>query len=212
MLLDRWIDVLILAIGVAAVAALIRQTRARKRRWRELISTITKPRNDESPREAQGRATTIAWREDRNQRIWLWIGVLFLAFYIGDACLFWGPNPQSPGPPLVHLSYWAAFGALLIGLVGWSARQGGPKKWLVVVQSIVLGVAITAAVVGVPALIIARTHDVTLGHAVLLFTLSLAAGVIGSLSYNLGWLLAGCAWALTGCTIFCICHRYRTIG
>jgi small-conductance mechanosensitive channel len=101
----------------------------------------------------------------------------------------------------VHLSYWGAFGAILAGFIGWSARQEGPKKWLSVAQSTVLGVAITVAVVGVPALIMIRTHDVTLGHAVLLFTLALAAVVIGSLAFNPGWLLAGCLWASAGCAI-----------
>jgi hypothetical protein len=141
------------------------------------------------------------WREDKSQLIWLWIGVLFLTFYTGEACLFWGPNPRVAAPPLVHLLYWGAFGALLAGLIGWSARQEGPKKWLSVVQSTVLGVVITAAVVGVPALIMLRTRDITLGHAVLLFTLALAAVVVGSLRFNAGWLLAGCVWASAGCTI-----------
>ncbi len=140
----------------------------------------------------------MVWREDKSQLIWFWIGVLFLMFYTGEAYLFWGPNPRVAGPPLVHLLYWGAFGALLAGLIGWSARQEGPKKWLNVVQSIVLGVVITAAVVGVPALIMVRTHDITLGHAVLLFTLALAAVVIGSLRFNPGWLLAGCLWASAG--------------
>jgi small-conductance mechanosensitive channel len=138
------------------------------------------------------------WQEVKGQRIWLWIGVLFLTFYTGEACLFWGPNPRIAAPVLAHLLYWAAFGALLSGLIGWSARQERPKKWWNVVQSMVLGVAITAAVVGVPALIMIRTNDVTLGHAVLLFTLSLAAVVIGSLSFNPGWFLAGCLWASAG--------------
>jgi hypothetical protein len=53
-----WIDLLILALVVAVVAALIRQSRARKRRWRELITTITKPRKDENPKEERGREGT----------------------------------------------------------------------------------------------------------------------------------------------------------
>ena len=146
----------------------------------------------------------MVWREDKSQLIWLWIGVLFLTFYTGEACLFWGPNPRVAGPLWMHLLYWGAFGIFLAGFIGWSARQEGPEKWLNMAQSTVLGVVITAAVVGVPALIMVRTRDITLGHAVLLFTLALAALVIGSLRFNPGWLLAGCVWVSAGCAILCL--------
>ena len=145
----------------------------------------------------------MVWRDDKGQKIWLWIGVLFLVFYIGESFLFWGPNPRVAGQPFLHLLYWAAFGAVLCGLLGWSGRKSEPKKWLDVIQSTVLGMTITSAVVGIPALIIFRTHDITLAHAVLLLTLSLVAVVIGSLTFNPGWFLAGCLWALAGCVILC---------
>jgi len=141
------------------------------------------------------------WREDRSQKGWLWIGLVFLVFYMGEACLFWGPQPRVTGPPFIHVAYWAVFGAILIGLISRSTTRSDPTSWWDTIQSIILGTAITAAVIGIPALIIGRTHDITLGHAVLLFTISLAAIVIGAMSFNLGWLLAGCVWAVAGCFI-----------
>lgn len=138
------------------------------------------------------------WRDNKSQQVWLWIGLVFLVFYTGEAWLFWGPVPRVIVPPFVYLLYWGAFGAILIGLIARSARKADSKNWLDVIQSTVLGVAITAAVVGIPFLIMARTQDITLGHAVLLFTISLAAIVIGAMSFNAGWLLAGCMWASAG--------------
>jgi hypothetical protein len=144
------------------------------------------------------------WREEKGQRVWLWIGVVFLVFYTGEAWLFWGPHPRVTGPLFLHLLYWAAFGAILTGLIARSPRNADPKGWLGVIQSAILGVTITSAVVGIPALIMVRTQDFTLGHAVLLFTISLAAVVIGSLSFNPGWLLAGCVWASAGWVILAL--------
>jgi hypothetical protein len=141
------------------------------------------------------------WREDTSQKVWLWIGLVFFVFYTGEACLFWGPNPRVTGPPFIHLAYWGVFGAILIGLISGSTKRNNPKSRWDVIQSIILGTAITAAVIGIPALIIGRTQDITLGHAVLLFTISLAAIVIGAMSFNLGWFLAGCVWALAGCVV-----------
>jgi hypothetical protein len=121
-----------------------------------------------------------------------------LVFYIGEASLFWGPEPRVRVPPFVHLLYWGAFGAILVGLIARSAGKVNSKTWLDVIQSTILGVGITSAVVGIPFLIIVRTQEITLGHSVMLFTISLAAVVIGALSFNVGWLLAGCLWASAG--------------
>ena len=146
----------------------------------------------------------MTWRDEKSQQIWLWIGLVFLVFYTAEAWLFWGPEPQVIVPPFVYLLYWGAFGAILIVLIARSAGKADPKNWLNVIQSTILGVGITSAVVGIPFLIIARTHDITLGHAVMLFTIALAAVVIGALSFNAGWMLAGCVWVSGGCMILAL--------
>ena len=43
-------------------------------------------------------------------------------------------------------------------------------------------------------MIIRRTDDITLGHAVLLFVLALSGLLIGARSLNLGWTLAAIWW------------------
>ncbi|MGA2067500.1 MAG: hypothetical protein ABSG86_21195 [Thermoguttaceae bacterium] len=146
----------------------------------------------------------MTWRDEKSQQVWLWIGLVFLVFYTAEAGLFWGPEPRVIVPPFVYLLYWGTFGAILIVLIARSAGKADPKKWLNMIRSTILGVGITSAVVGIPFLIIARTHDITLGHAVMLFTIALAAVVIGAWSFNAGWLLAGCLWVSGGCMILAL--------
>ena len=70
-------------------------------------------------------------------------------------------------------------------------------------QSGVLGVAITATAIGSAFLIIRRTSDLTLGHAVLLFILGQAGLVIAAMSFNTGWLLAALCWLCGGAWVLC---------
>lgn len=141
------------------------------------------------------------WREDPRQRTWRTVGLLFLAFYFLEALLFWGPNPLLVPPRFTPLVFWGLFGVALIVVVTRPVRGTAPLDRLEQRQSWLLGGAITLSVVGCTCLVIMRTHDITLGHAVLLFTLAQAAFVIGALQFNAGWLAAGLLWVAGGALI-----------
>jgi hypothetical protein len=138
------------------------------------------------------------WREDKRQKTWLWVGLLFLFFYFAEAVLFWGPEPRVAAPPFTPLVYWGLFGAILIWIVTHARANELSASGLERGQGVVLGIGITAAVVGLAFLIIRRTGDLTLGHAVLLFTLAQAGIIIGAMSFNVGWFLAGLCWIGSG--------------
>src|SRR5580700_3024113 len=121
------------------------------------------------------------WREDKQQRTWLWVGLLFFAFYFTEALLFWGPEPRVAAPAFTPLIFWGLFGAALIWVVTRPTLGGGKPSWLERIRSGALGVSITVAAVGSAFLIIRRTGDLTLGHAVLLFILAQAGLVIGAM-------------------------------
>jgi hypothetical protein len=134
------------------------------------------------------------WREDKRQKTWLWVGLLFLAFYFAEALLFWGPEPRVAAPPFTPFFYWGLFGALLIWIVTRSSPSESSPHRLERIQAVVLGIAITAGTVGLAFLIIRRTGDLALGHAALLLILAQAGLVIGAMSFNVGWFLAGWCW------------------
>ena len=144
----------------------------------------------------------LTWVEGPEQRVWVWIATVFAVFYVGEAILFWGPNPRVEAPSFTPLVYWGAFGACVIALV---ARQPKPtldERALRVpsgLQTTVLGIGITASVVGMAFVVMAlagKVHNVTLGHAILLAAMFEAGAVIGGMSGNLGWLAAGIVWAV----------------
>lgn len=138
----------------------------------------------------------IQWRDDERQKAWLWIGLVFAAFYFGEAVLFWGPRPLVVAPPFTPFVYWGLFGATVVWLVSRAAPPGASgERRLGQVQAAILGFGITSAVIGIPFLIMARTHDVTLGHAVLLLVMFEAGVVLGGQLLNPGWLLAALLWA-----------------
>jgi hypothetical protein len=137
------------------------------------------------------------WREDRGQKTWLWVGLLFFVFYFVEALLFWGPEPRVVAPSFTPLVYWGLFGATLVWVVTRPISESA-RRWLERIQAWVLGVAITVVSVGSAFLIIRRTGDLTLGHAVLLFILALSGLVIGAMAFNAGWFVAGLCWITGG--------------
>lgn len=143
------------------------------------------------------------WRENKGQETWRRVGLLFFAFYVTEALLFWGPEPRVAGPAFTPLVFWGLFGIALIGVVTRPDPEAGKSRWLESVQSAVLGTSITSAAVGSAFLIIRRTGDLALGHAVLLFILALAALILGATSLNIGWLAAGLCWSAGGAWVLC---------
>ena len=137
----------------------------------------------------------LSWCENRRDKRWLWIGVLFLAFYFGEALLFWGPDPRVSAPPYTPLAYWGLFGAVVIWVLTRKGPHGEKPGPFEGVQSVLIGIAIPAAAVGSAFLVIGRTGDVTLGHAVVLIALGQAAVIVGALERSPGWLAAGVCWA-----------------
>jgi hypothetical protein len=143
------------------------------------------------------------WREDKRQKTWVWVGLLFLVFYFTEAVLFWGPEPRVVAPPFTPLVYWGVFGVALIWVVTRRTPGGAATKPLERLQAGVLGVVVTAACVGSAYLIIRRTGDLTVGHAVLLFIMAEAGLIIGALSFNAGWFVAGLCWIAGGVYVLC---------
>lgn len=135
------------------------------------------------------------WREDKSQKAWLWIGLLFLAFYFLEALLFWGPTPRITAPPYTPLVFWGLFGSGVIVIVS-RFSTGSTTSRIETIQAWVLGTVITLGAVGSAFLVIARTRDVTLGHAILLIVLGVSGVVVGSLSYSIGWVVAGIVWLI----------------
>jgi len=143
------------------------------------------------------------WREDRRQKTWLWVGLLFFVFYFTEAVLFWGPQPRVLAPPYIPLIFWGLFGMAVIGVTTRPFPSAGKPERLETIQAWLLGTTITAAAIGSAFLIIRRTGDITLGHVVLLFILAQAGLIIGALSVNLGWLAAGLCWLAGGVWVLC---------
>jgi hypothetical protein len=143
------------------------------------------------------------WREEKRQKTWLWVGLLFFVFYFTEALLFWGPEPRVAAPSFTPLVFWGLFGAALIWVVTRPTPDGGVPNRLERIQSWVLGMGITTAAVGSAFLIIRRTGDLALGHAVLLFVLGQAGLVIGAVSFNAGWLMAALCWIAGGMWVLC---------
>jgi hypothetical protein len=141
------------------------------------------------------------WREDNGQKSWLWVGLLFFAFYFTEALLFWGPNPRVIAPPYTQLIFWGLFAVALTWVITRPKPDGGALNRLEKVQYAVLSISITCAAVGSTFLILLRTRDLTLCHAMLLFSLGQAGLVIGALTFNLGWLLAALCWIGGGATV-----------
>lgn len=138
------------------------------------------------------------WHDDPRQRVWLWIGLLFFAFYFTEAILFWGPEPRVLAPAYTPLVFWGLFGAALITLITRPNAAGQRPKKHETAQSWILGTTITASAVGSAFLIIRRTGDITLGHIILLFVLAQAALIFGAMTFNAGWLSAGLCWCGAG--------------
>lgn len=137
---------------------------------------------------------------------WLWIAVLFGAFYFTEAFLFWGPQPRIVAPPFTPLVYWGAFGAGVIWLVrrqGKSASRRTPDQPPPLLQSLVLGIGITTSVVAMAFLVIRATGNITLGHAILLGTLFEAGVVIAGMSGSVGWIAASLIWAAGSVGVLC---------
>ena len=135
------------------------------------------------------------WREDKRQQSWLWVGALFLLFYFAEAYLFWGPNLRFTGPWFRPLAFWGLFGLTVIWIVNRKVPGVGPQSRARKFQSWILGVGITAGVLLPTYLVMKTSRNTSLGHAVLLSQLALAALVIGAMSYSPGWLAAAVAWA-----------------
>ena len=151
------------------------------------------------------------WIEEREQKVWAWIAAVFALFYFGEAFLFWGPEPRVHAPAFTPLVYWGVFAASIVWLLLRQAKKEPSRKPTSGVprglQSTILGAGITASVIGIAFLVMAITHNVTLGHAVLLGTLFEAAVVIGGMSGNLGWLAAGLVWATSAILVL----RYPSV-
>ena len=147
--------------------------------------------------------------EEPEQRVWLWIGLVFAFFYFGEAFLFWGPNPRVYAPPVTPLIYWGMFGAAIVWLLSRQKKTSPPKAatrppkaW----ESTVLGVGITASVVGLPFTVIAVTGNVSLGHVILLGAMFEAGIIIGGMSGSLGWMVASLVWLGSG--LFILWHPH----
>jgi hypothetical protein len=141
------------------------------------------------------------WREEKRQKSWLWVGLLFFAFYFTEAVLFWGPQPRIVAPPYAQLGLWGLFAVALAWVLTRPKRDGDALNGLEKVQYAVLSIGITCAAVGSTFLILLRTRDLTLGHAMLLFGLGQAGLIIGALRFNLGWLLAAVCWIGGGAAV-----------
>jgi len=146
---------------------------------------------------------TVHRQEDKRQKAWLWVGLLFFGFYFAEAVLFWGPRPRLIAPPFTPLVFWGLFGVSVIWVVTRPIAGLGRPRWEETLQSWVLGLSITAAAVGSAFLVIRRTGDITLGHVILLFALAEAGLVIGALLLNPGWFAAGLIWISAGVWVFC---------
>jgi hypothetical protein len=150
------------------------------------------------------------WVEESDQKAWLWVAVAFAAFYFGEAILFWGPKPLVAAPPMTPLVYWGAFGATIIWLLS-RTPKGGPQPTASgtprALQNWVLGIGITAAVVGMAYFTMIATRElgvmrsVTAGHVIILGAMFEAGVIIGGLSGNPGWIAAGAVWLLGGALI-----------
>jgi hypothetical protein len=143
------------------------------------------------------------WQENKRQKAWLWVGLLFFVFYFTEALLFWGPQPRLVPPPFAPLVFWGLFGAVLIWIITRPIPNVARATRSERLKSVVLGLTITAASVGSAFLIIWRTGDLTLGHAVLLFVLAQAGLIIGALSFNAGWFVAGLLWIGGAACVLC---------
>lgn len=147
------------------------------------------------------------WREDKRQKTWLWVGVLFLVFYFAEAFLFWGPKPRIMPPPYTPLAFWGLFGVGLIWIISRPIPSAEPPTRLVKIQSWMLGTIITGTAICLAFLVICRTGDLTLGHVVLLGVLAQAGLIIAALTFNIGWLAGGLVWL--GGSIGILCHPHR---
>ena len=149
------------------------------------------------------------WKRSEGQGVWIKIGLAFLVFYVCEAILFW--NGLAKAEPLMRripladpviwpLGYWALFGAVVYFLQRKSrscqtrnAAVARFRRW----QGAILSAAITIGVIGVAFVVIRESGNVTLGHVALFIALFLAAGVIGAMELNVGWLAAAGLWLLT---------------
>jgi len=144
------------------------------------------------------------WVNDEEQKVWVWISILFAIFYFGEAFLFWGPTPRIHSS-LLQLTYWGIFG-LSIYVVG-NRRKTSDRTKLVTrthgaFQWSILGAGITMSVVGITFLVMRLTGNVTLGHMILLATMCEAAIVICGMSGNMGWLAASLVWAASAVLVY----------
>ncbi len=150
--------------------------------------------------EKEIRMSNRIWVEEREQKVWLWIAAAFAGFYFGEALLFWGPEPRVKAPPFTPLLYWGAFGVVIVWLVRRQSKKDARTVTAAGVphglQSAILGIGITASVVGLAYLVMGVTGNVTLGHAVLLGAMFEAAAIIGGMSGNTGWLAAALVWGI----------------
>ena len=146
--------------------------------------------------------------------MWIKIGLAFLAFYVGEAILFWqglalaGPLmrliPFSV-PVIFPLGYWGLFGTVVYMLQrrkpsrqDCNAAAARFRRW----QGAILTAVITTGVIGVTFVVIMGSGSTTLGHVAMFFALFLAAAVLGAVELNVGWLAAAGLWLLTAIVIY----------
>jgi len=158
-------------------------------------------------------AVTFRWKKAEGQEAWIKIGLAFLMFYFGEAVLFWQGGPTLAAPlvkfplavPLMYpLGYWGLFGASIFFILrknsssyNRSAMDKRFSRW----QGGLLTLCITVGVVGVAFTVVEGSGSTTLGHVALFFAMFLAAGVIGAIELNVGWLAAAVVWLLTALAI-----------
>ncbi|MEI8194619.1 MAG: hypothetical protein WCI73_01790 [Phycisphaerae bacterium] len=165
------------------------------------------------PTQGKSRGTaSFRWKEAEGQAAWFKIGLAFLAFYVGEAILFWhgglvwaAPLMRLPlsFPLLYPLGYWGLFGFIVYRLqrkksaapaISAAARL---RRW----QGALLTAVITIGVIGLTFVVMLRSGSTTLGHIAMFFALFLSAAVIGAMELNLGWLAAAGFWLLTALVI-----------
>ena len=156
---------------------------------------------------------TFRWKNSEGQQAWVKIGFSFLAFYLGEAVLFWQGGPHLGAPlfnlplaaPLVYpLGFWALFGVSIFVILRKepaSAKQSVAAKRFLRWQGTLLTLSITVGVVGIAYIVMKESGNTTLGHVSLFLALFLSAAVIGSMELNVGWLLAAIVWFLTAVVI-----------
>jgi hypothetical protein len=158
------------------------------------------------------RKGSLTWKRTEGQSLWIRISLAFLAFYVGEAVLFWqGLALAKPVfriplafPLLYPLGYWGLFGFVVyriqIRKLAFQAQSAAERRFLRWQRGL-MTLVITIGVVGSAFLVIKGSGSTTLGHVILFFAMFQAAAVIGAMELNIGWLAAAGLWLLTALAI-----------